>query len=86
MTIQWPDEAKPPRRRAREHWLSMAGTPMSIDPGTLPNVHRRRDLLVLLSFLAVLVILFALLWLLGPLPRIFPLMCDSGCPWVPRAV
>jgi hypothetical protein len=86
MTIQWPDEGKPPGRRVRQHWLTMPGAPMVIDPGTLPNGRRRRDLLVLLGFLAVLIILFALLWFLGPLPRVFPLMCDSGCPSVARAV
>ncbi len=61
----------------------MAGTPMRIDFSALPSVRRGRDVLVVLGFVSVLVILFALLWLPGPLPRLLPLMCSGACPMPP---
>ena len=53
------------------------GMPISAD--TLPSLRSRRDVAVILSFILLLVILFAVLWLFGPLPRVFPTICSNGC-------
>ncbi|MBV9326808.1 MAG: hypothetical protein JO352_23875 [Chloroflexi bacterium] len=53
--------------------MTLDGTPIEATVGrSLPSWQGRRDVLVLLGFVAVLVILFVLLWLHGPLPHLFP--------------
>jgi hypothetical protein len=49
----------------------MGGALMPADVD-MPGGLGRRDVLLLLGFIAVLVIMFALLWLFGPLPTVFP--------------
>ncbi|MBV9895357.1 MAG: hypothetical protein JO020_14410 [Chloroflexi bacterium] len=50
-----------------------------IDEDALPSLRTRRDVAVVLSFIVLLVILFGLLWLFGPLPQVFQSMCADGC-------
>ena len=54
------------------------GGSVPVHAGRLPSVRGRRDVLVLLGFIAVLVILFVLLWLHGPLPHLFPQVPGGG--------
>jgi hypothetical protein len=53
--------------------MNLVGALMPAEVGSsLPGGRGRRHVLVMLGFIAVLVILFVLLWLLGPLPQVFP--------------
>jgi hypothetical protein len=76
MTIQWSDDTEPrrPEREPATVWGTEAGIGMRIQPGALPSARKPRDVLLILGLIGVLVLLFVLLWMFGPLPRIFPLM------------
>lgn len=51
---------------------------MPFGSAALPSPRNHREVAMVLGFIVLLVILFGLLWLLGPLPRSFPLMCSNG--------
>jgi hypothetical protein len=84
-TIQWPEEAEPgsSRERPRVAWLgTMVGTVMPVRYVDHPSRSRARDVLVTLTFVAILVLIGVLLLFYEPLPRIFP--ATPGGLYVPR--
>jgi hypothetical protein len=76
MTIQWSDDTEPPRpeRQPPTVWGTEVGAAIRIQPGSLPSPRKRRDVLVILGLIAALIMLFVVVWLSAPLPRVFPLV------------
>ena len=76
MAIQWSGDDEPPRRRKRPAWMysTLVGVPLEIGEGTLPNARKPRDVLVIAIIVLLIVAAGVAFWLLGPLPRVFPLI------------
>ncbi len=77
MTIQWSGEDESPERPRRKVLPAgtMVGVLMDLEEGSLPSARSPRDVAVVLALLLVLIVLGTILWfVVGPLPRVFPLM------------
>jgi hypothetical protein len=77
MTLNWPGDDEPPPRNPRkvQPYATLVGVPLAVEAGNLPSARSRRDIAVVLGLVLLLVILGAVLWFVGPLPRVFP---ESG--------
>jgi hypothetical protein len=78
MTIHWPEDGEQERVPGQPAWLKSIGI-MPLDGEVLPGPRTRSDVALVLGFILLLVVLFAVLWVFGPLPRVFPQMCSDGC-------
>lgn len=76
MAIQWPKDDDRPK--ALPHLMQrsgpMVGGLVQVRDGDLPSARRPRDVLVVLVLIGLAVLIGVLLWTLGPVPRVFPLM------------
>lgn len=81
MTIQWSGEDETSdeeqlRRRRLLDTLSIGtlGHVIPLEEGSLPSPRSWRDISVIIGLILLVVGLGAVLWFLGPLPRVFPLI------------
>lgn len=77
MTIQWSGEdEEPPRRKTPTlSPLLVVGHILPDEKDRLPSARSPRDVAIVVGIVLVLVVLGAILWfVVGPLPRVFPLM------------
>jgi hypothetical protein len=73
--MNWPGDEEPPRREAPNVMpLVTSGHFVPVAKGELPTGRSRRDIAVISLLLLLLILLGGLVWFLGPLPRVFPLI------------
>ena len=77
MTIQWQgNDEEPPRREPPTlTTLLVMSHVLPSEEGRLPSARSPRDVATVVGLVLVLLVVGAILWfVVGPLPRVFPLM------------